>query len=266
MLFWNPLFSLLFAGWLWTSAALPEVHADAVPPDLLHITKTDDSELPGADQSAPSLIEKEEETPSISEIIVPVATPMQTAPPVATETTSVTTAVMTEEVPQTTESTPPEEASPQPAEETEPASAAAQEMLDTQETWFKAYMDYRTITNTASEQYELQQQAWTDSQGLRRIGDDYMVAMGTGWLEEGCGERFLVTLETGESFTVIIGDIKDDRHTDADSLYHWCDCGANVLEFIVDTDAMSSEVRHAGTISAYDAFAGNITEISRIAE
>ena len=75
---------------------------------------------------------------------------------------------------------------------TEPAAAAlelqpieAQTLLGAQETWFKAYMDYRTITDTASRQYQLQQSAWTDDQGLRRLGEDYLVAMGTGWRKRG---------------------------------------------------------------------------------
>ena len=39
-------------------------------------------------------------------------------------------------------------------------------VLQTMETWFKTYMDYRCITDSASIQYQLQQQAWTDEQGL----------------------------------------------------------------------------------------------------
>ena len=37
---------------------------------------------------------------------------------------------------------------------------------------FKTYMDYRAITNTDSVQYALQQEAYTDSQGIRRIDGD----------------------------------------------------------------------------------------------
>ncbi|MFA5448851.1 MAG: hypothetical protein WC292_00195 [Clostridia bacterium] len=43
----------------------------------------------------------------------------------------------------------------------------------------KTYMDYRSITRLGSRQLELQQRAWTDSQGFRKIDDYYMVAMGT---------------------------------------------------------------------------------------
>ena len=39
-------------------------------------------------------------------------------------------------------------------------------------TEFKTYMDYRTITDTSSAQYDLQQHAYTDSQGIRRVDGD----------------------------------------------------------------------------------------------
>ena len=83
-------------------------------------------------------------------------------------------------------------------------------------------MDYRTITDTSSEQYAIQQNAWTDSRGLRRSCDDYLVAMGTGWLTEGCGDRFQVTLESGSVFTVRVGDIEADQHTDSTHRYRSC--------------------------------------------
>ena len=129
------------------------------------------------------------------------------------------------------------------------------------DTWFKAYMDYRTITDTSSPQYAMQQNAWTDANGLRRTGDDYLVAMGTGWLTEGCGDRFQVTLDSGSCFTVTVGDIKADCHTDATRRYRPCAEGANVLEFIVDTPALSAAARTAGTVSVYPELSGNITDI-----
>ena len=135
-------------------------------------------------------------------------------------------------------------------------------VLQTMETWFKTYMDYRCITDSASIQYQLQQQAWTDEQGLRRIASDYLVAMGTGWLENGCGERFSVTLDTGATFTVQVGDVKADCHTDPTHCYRPCGSGANVLEFIVDTSALDTAVCNAGTISAYPAFSGNIVALT----
>lgn len=201
----------------------------------------------------------------------PVATPVTTttATTAATSTipaettTEVTTSALPEETaayPQTKDTAP--EAKPDTETKTVPIDD--QSLFDIQETWFKAYMDYRTITDTSSVQYELQQSAWTDEHGLRRMGEDYLVAMGTGWLEEGCGERFVVTLENGETFTVMVGDVKADCDTDPTRRYRSCGGGANVLEFIVDTWYMTSEARTAGSVSVYAELEGNIAEIARI--
>ena len=46
------------------------------------------------------------------------------------------------------------------------------------DTSFKSYMDYRYITNKASDQYKLQLSAWTDNMGLRRVDDYYLVEIG----------------------------------------------------------------------------------------
>lgn len=166
----------------------------------------------------------------------------------AASTTAETTCTISTTQMQTTPSKP----------ESSPASVSVPKEIDT---WFKAYMDYRTITDTSSPQYAMQQNAWTDANGLRRTGDDYLVAMGTGWLTEGCGDRFQVTLDSGSCFTVTVGDIKADCHTDATRRYRPCAEGANVLEFIVDTPALSAAARTAGTVSVYPELSGNITDI-----
>ena len=151
---------------------------------------------------------------------------------------------------------------PTPAETAPAMSIPPTETQSPQtQTWFKAYMDYCTITDTDSVQYAMEQNAWTDDRGLRRMADDYLVAMGTGWLESGCGERFAVTLENGSEFTVRVGDIKADQHTDKTHRYRSCESGANVLEFIVDTGMLSGEARNAGTVSVYPELSGNITAI-----
>ena len=194
---------------------------------------------------------------------VPVATPVRTATSVTTttavaETTaSVITTAATETTTTVTEIDSTES-------ETPIVPIDASSLFDMQETWFKAYMDYRTITDSSSVQYDLQQSAWTDSRGLRRMGDDYLVAMGTGWLTEGCGERFQVTLENGVAFTVMVGDVKADCHTDPTHRYRDSGGGANVLEFIVDTPCLSDEARNAGTVSVYPELEGNIAAIAKI--
>lgn len=126
---------------------------------------------------------------------------------------------------------------------------------------FKTYMDYRCITDASSVQYELQQQAYTDERGFRRIGDDYCVAMGTG-ITSGCGERFIVTLESGNSFSVIIADIKADEHTDVTNCFvPGGDNSGNVIEFIIDTDSAYSDMLSSGNAGYFDDLSGNIISI-----
>lgn len=135
-------------------------------------------------------------------------------------------------------------------------------------TSFKSYMSYKAITNKESVQYQMQQEAWTDEYGLRRYGDAYMVAMGT-FYAQSCGEYFNVTLESGESFLVVTGDIKSDKHTDDRNMYSpvYIDGRmeyANIIEFIVDTAAMSRSVRRSGNIGTIDCFSGQIKSIERV--
>ena len=141
--------------------------------------------------------------------------------------------------------------------------------IPTCNTEFKTYMDYRCITDKTSAQYELQQLAWTDEDGFRRIGDDYIVAMGT-YYAENVGDRFRITLDTDNEITVIIGDIKQDAHTDYFNQYtpiydeNGIFFSGNVLEFIVDTDVLPKIPRRLGTVSYFDYLKGNIKTIERI--
>ncbi len=129
---------------------------------------------------------------------------------------------------------------------------------------FKAYMDYRCITDTSSVQYQLQQQAYTDTRGFRRIGDDYCIALGTG-LTNGCGERFVIHLDSGYSFTAIVSDVKSDLHTDSTNRYvPRGDKSGNVVEFIIDSDCASSSMLSSGDAGYYDDLSGNIVSIESI--
>lgn len=139
------------------------------------------------------------------------------------------------------------------------------------DTSFKAYMDYRCITNKASDQYKLQLSAWTDDMGLRRVDDYYLVAMGT-YYSDNIGDKFRITLEGDKTFDVMIGDVKADIHTDKNNMYSpvYNSDGsfksANVIEFIIDKKTISKKVKLWGDVSAYDEFAGNIVKIERISD
>lgn len=131
---------------------------------------------------------------------------------------------------------------------------------------FKAYMDYRMITDTSSKQWEIQQSAYTDENGLRKIDDYYCVALGSG-ISDKLGNKFKITFESGETIKVIAADQKADRHTDSTNTYMDLGNGRiNIVEFIVHTEKMPSIVRTMGDVSYMpgDKFYGNIIEMEAI--
>lgn len=129
---------------------------------------------------------------------------------------------------------------------------------------FKAYMDYRCITDTGSIQYQLQQEAYTDERGFRRIGDDYCVALGTG-ITDGCNERFLITLDSGYSFSAIVSDVKADVHTDSTNQYApRGENSGNVVEFIIDSDCADGYMLNCGSAGCFEDLSGNIISIEKI--
>ena len=139
------------------------------------------------------------------------------------------------------------------------------------DTDFYGYMDYNCITDDTTVQWDMQQNAWTDWQGLRRYNDDYMVAMGSYYSDYEVGSRFEITLDNDTVFTVILGDLKKDIHTNKTHMYtpvydDWQLVKANVIEFIVDENQLSSDVKKLGTISGYDEFDGNIKSIKKLIE
>lgn len=122
------------------------------------------------------------------------------------------------------------------------------------------YMDYRAITDTATKQWELQQMAWTDSQGLRRIGDDYCVALGTYYGQ--VGDRFRITTDKGNVYSVTMADAKG---YDSNGWYHVAGNGKiNLVEFIVQTEYLPSEVTIMGDCGVLENISGNVIKIERI--
>lgn len=132
------------------------------------------------------------------------------------------------------------------------------------DTSFKSYMDYRCITNRRSPQYRLQNECWTDADGLRRCGDDYVIAVGSYYADH-IGDRLEITLESGDEFTAVVGDFKADAHTDSTNRYYPMSGGRkNVIEFIVDADSLDRTARRMGDISYIDGFSGDIADVEKI--
>lgn len=136
------------------------------------------------------------------------------------------------------------------------------------DTSFKAYMDFTTITDTNSRQYDIQQKAYTDENGLRKVGEYYCVALGTG-IAEGIGSKFEITLDSGNTFKAILADQKADIHTDESNRYVEMSEGrGNLVEFIVETEAMPDMVKVMGDVDHMTdgIFSGNIVSIKELAE
>lgn len=131
-------------------------------------------------------------------------------------------------------------------------------------TSFKSYMSWRAITNTESDQYQLQKECWTDNRGLRRYDDKYVIALGSYYTDE-IGDVFKITLDNGKSFKAVVGDFKADRHTDELNMYTPTeDCGKCVIEFVVDTKALNKTARRMGDISYITGFDGNIEKMEKL--
>lgn len=121
------------------------------------------------------------------------------------------------------------------------------------------YMDYRAITDTASKQWELQQSAWTDNQGFRRIGDDYCVALGTFYGQ--VGDRFRVTTDRGNVYWIRMSDAKGG---DSNGWYHVAGDGRiNLVEFLVATECLPSEVTFSGDCGVLENIGGNVVKIEK---
>lgn len=130
----------------------------------------------------------------------------------------------------------------------------------------KQCTDYRHYNIAGSPHNRLQQSAWTDNIGCRRFNNDYIVALGTFYTEK-IGDRFEITLANGNVFTIIFGDSKADKDTDATHMYAPCplygtdEPGANLLEFIIDEDIMTKECYRYGGIDYYEEFRSDVVKM-----
>lgn len=113
---------------------------------------------------------------------------------------------------------------------------------------FKAYMDYRTITDTSSEQWALQQKAYTGPYGIRKVDGYFCVAMGSKFGTE-IGQKFTLEMANGKKIPVILADQKADADTDPTHMY---DKLGGIVEFVVEKESLSSLVKTMGDISYAD--------------
>ena len=112
---------------------------------------------------------------------------------------------------------------------------------------FKSYEDYRKIKTKNTPHYKLQKQyAYTDEYGLRKVEDRYCIALGSYFTTE-IGQYVDVVLKNGTIIHCILGDQKDDAHTDKLHIAHKSD--GSIVEFIVDVKKLDEIPKLMGNIS-----------------
>ena len=100
---------------------------------------------------------------------------------------------------------------------------------------FKSFMDYRTITDKTSKQFDMQDnEAYTDvNTGLRMVNDRYCIAVGSFYTKT-IGKKIDVVLENGTIIPCIFAEAKSDEHTD--KLTHRQNPNESVIEYIESVD------------------------------
>lgn len=127
-------------------------------------------------------------------------------------------------------------------------------------TGFKSFMDYRTITDESSKQYELQDKyAYTGNYGIRMVDGRYCIALGSYFTSE-IGQYVDLVLDTGVVVPCVLADQKDDEYTDdmnVTTTHNGC-----MSEFVVSTEDLGDAVKLYGDISyCNNIFNGNVIEV-----
>lgn len=128
---------------------------------------------------------------------------------------------------------------------------------------FKSYTNYNLLSKDSPQWNTIQchSDAYTDRNGLRKVGDYYCVAMGS-YYTQTLGDLFEIYTEGG-SFKVIICDFKADRDTDVNNQYTlFNNC---MVEFYVDMQTLNSTAKRMGDISYINKnFDGAIVKVHKI--
>ena len=121
----------------------------------------------------------------------------------------------------------------------------------------KPYMDYRTITDTASPQYRITRQAVHEADGTLTVDGYTCVALGQQYGE--VGDRFIATIG-GKEYKLIMADAK--RYCDTAGGAGWTGTNGHVIEMVVDSSMLSSECRTMGDCDSI--MEGPVERIARL--
>ena len=108
---------------------------------------------------------------------------------------------------------------------------------------WKSYEYYTALR--AYKQADLQERAFTDSEGFRKVDGRYCVAVGTR-VSSSVGTYFDIVLKNGTVINCIVGDVKDDADTQSNNIitaHNGC-----ASEFIVSR-SLRSDLRCLGDVS-----------------
>lgn len=122
---------------------------------------------------------------------------------------------------------------------------------------FKSWTDYRKLSKRTRE-YKLCASAEIDENGFLIKDGAYLVALGSSFGGD-IGDKFLVLLDSGITFTVIRCDFKDDKDTDETNTFtlrNGC-----VTEFYVRSDKLNKNVKIYGSAGVLEKFKGNVIGI-----
>lgn len=109
----------------------------------------------------------------------------------------------------------------------------------------KSYMSYECITSKSSDQYRLQQIAYTGMYGIRQVNGRFCVAVGSAYTTQ-IGQYIDLVLEDGAVISCILADCKADIHTDTNNILT---SDGSLAEFVVDIPSLSKTVKYTGDIS-----------------
>ena len=125
---------------------------------------------------------------------------------------------------------------------------------------FKSYTNYKLLNSNTPQGY-LQAMAYSDENGLRKVGEYYCVALGS-YYGTTIGDCYIVTLSSGNTFKMTLCDAKADIHTDVNNQYTLAN--GCITEFYVDYSCFNSRAKSAGNISVLPGFEGSIVKIEKI--
>lgn len=123
---------------------------------------------------------------------------------------------------------------------------------------FKAWMDYRTITDTTSKQYEIVMNSEIDQNGLLVYNGKYVVALGS--VYGTIGTEYRIELSGGQEIEVVKGDEKADE----DTIDGCANPNGSMLEYIVDVNTLNESVKLTGDVNQIHAgFIKNIYKLEK---